>query len=99
MILISLINIGVGYLSGNTSRVKDELIHHRMKSDQFPDIYYIILDGYAHFDTLRNIYGYDNSLFYDFLEKNGFYIPDNSLSNYLLSPTFYDTDSAGIIDS
>ena len=82
MILISLINIGVGYLSGNTSRVKDELIHHRVKTDQFPDIYYIILDGYAHFDTLRKIYGYDNSLFYDFLKENGFYIPDKSLCNY-----------------
>jgi len=82
MILIPLISIGVGYPSGNTNQVKDELIHHRVKTDQFPDIYYIILDGYAHIDTLKNIYGYDNSLFYDFLEENGFYIPDRSLSNY-----------------
>ena len=33
------------------------------------DIYYIILDGYAHAQTLKNIYSYDNKEFEDYLSK------------------------------
>ena len=31
-----------------------------------PDIYYIILDGYARLDILENLYGYDNSDFLNY---------------------------------
>ena len=47
-----------------------------------PDIYYIILDEYAREDTLRNVYGYDNSDFINFLKSKGFYIAENSHANY-----------------
>nr|NIN65362.1 sulfatase-like hydrolase/transferase [Anaerolineae bacterium]NIN95557.1 sulfatase-like hydrolase/transferase [Anaerolineae bacterium]NIQ78550.1 sulfatase-like hydrolase/transferase [Anaerolineae bacterium] len=47
-----------------------------------PDIYYIILDGYARGDVLQEIYGYDNSEFLDYLAKQGFYIADGSRANY-----------------
>ncbi len=46
------------------------------------DIYYIILDGYAHEQTLKDVYGFDNSEFYDELAKRGFYVASESLCNY-----------------
>ncbi len=47
-----------------------------------PDIYYIILDGYARADTLQRLYQLDNSAFLTFLESHGFYVPRHSRSNY-----------------
>jgi hypothetical protein len=47
-----------------------------------PDIYYIILDMYGRADTLRNLYGYDNTAFLNELEKMGFYVANCSQSNY-----------------
>ncbi len=47
-----------------------------------PDIYYIILDGYARSDVLKNEYGYDNSDFLNALRGLGFYVANCSQSNY-----------------
>ena len=49
---------------------------------EVPNIYYIILDMHARTDILQNIYGYDNSWFIDALKKMGFYIAEDSTSNY-----------------
>jgi hypothetical protein len=51
------------------------------RSDQ-PDIYYLILDGYARADVLGKYYDHDNSDFLDFLRRKGFYIAEESLANY-----------------
>lgn len=50
-----------------------------------PDIYYIILDGYAREDILRDSYGYDNSEFIAYLTGKGFYVASRSRSNYAMS--------------
>lgn len=47
-----------------------------------PDIYYIILDGYAQGSVLADIYGLDNGAFYDFLREAGFTIAEESHANY-----------------
>lgn len=47
-----------------------------------PDIYYIVLDGYARQDTLKTIYNYDNSYFINSLKDQGFFVASNSFSNY-----------------
>jgi hypothetical protein len=47
-----------------------------------PDIYYIILDGYARADILKEIYDYDNTEFLDFLEQRGFFVANKSQANY-----------------
>ena len=52
-----------------------------------PNIYYIILDEYTSNDVLKEIYNYDNSDFLSELSKRGFYVPSNSYSNYVTSPT------------
>jgi hypothetical protein len=48
-----------------------------------PDIYYIILDGYAREDVLKEIYHFDNSSFIQALKDRGFYIAPQSQSNYI----------------
>jgi hypothetical protein len=47
-----------------------------------PDIYYLILDGYARNDVLYELYQYDNSDFIRFIEDRGFYIASQSYANY-----------------
>ncbi len=51
----------------------------------YPDIYYIILDAYAHTQTLKDIYDYDNGDFIKFLEEAGFYVVAEGRSNYPFS--------------
>jgi hypothetical protein len=49
---------------------------------KYPDIYYIILDGYARADFLQKDFNYDNSQFIDSLTGMGFQLPSCSQSNY-----------------
>lgn len=51
-----------------------------------PDIYYIILDGYARSDIMQSYYGYDVEGFLGRLEKRGFYVARNSRANYCQTP-------------
>jgi len=53
-------------------------------SDQ-PDIYYVITDEYARADVLEEYYDHDNSDFLDQLRERGFYIAEQSFSNYALT--------------
>lgn len=52
-----------------------------MDRDQ-PDIYYIILDGHTRADTLEQVFKLDNSAFIDDLRSHGFYVADQSYTNY-----------------
>jgi hypothetical protein len=47
-----------------------------------PDIYYVVLDGYARQDVLEHYYALDNVAFVDGLRKRGFAVNDASTSNY-----------------
>jgi hypothetical protein len=51
-----------------------------------PDIYYLILDGYARSDVMRDLFDYDNSSFLDRLERKGFYVAHSSTANYCQTP-------------
>jgi hypothetical protein len=51
-------------------------------SSALPDVYYIILDGYARADVLDSVYHYDNSEFLSWLEQKGFRVGARSRSNY-----------------
>lgn len=48
-----------------------------------PDIYYIVLDGYVRTDVLKELYGFDNSDFVNYLVDNKFIVPENNHSNYV----------------
>ena len=52
-----------------------------VQADTLPDIYYIILDGYARADILEELYNYDNSEFLEFLEQRGFFVADQGRAN------------------
>lgn len=47
-----------------------------------PDIYYIVLDGYARSDVLEQVYGIDNTTFLGELRQLGFTIAECAQSNY-----------------
>jgi hypothetical protein len=51
-----------------------------------PDIYYIILDGYARSDVMKSLFEFDNTAFLQRLEKQGFYIARQSTANYCQTP-------------
>jgi len=53
-----------------------------LKTNDAPDIYYIILDAYGREDTLLELFGYDNSSFINDLQNIGFYVAGCSVSNY-----------------
>ncbi len=58
-----------------TKEIKNEI-------EAFPDIYYIILDGYPGKTSLKNIVGYDNQEFIDNLNNQSFFIQEKSYVNY-----------------
>lgn len=47
-----------------------------------PDIYYIVLDGYARADVLGKYYGFDNAAFLDGLRARGFEVSTAGHANY-----------------
>lgn len=47
-----------------------------------PDVYYVILDGYARGDVMQQIHGFDNREFLDALRARGFYVAAGARSNY-----------------
>ncbi|MGM0600164.1 MAG: sulfatase-like hydrolase/transferase [Candidatus Rifleibacteriota bacterium] len=55
---------------------------HKKESLKQPDIYYIILDGYARSDVLKKLYNFKKSSFIDFLKSQGFYVADKARANY-----------------
>jgi hypothetical protein len=50
-----------------------------------PDIYYVILDGYAGARTLAELYDFDNEAFLAALRQRGFYVATDSASNYAMT--------------
>jgi hypothetical protein len=88
--LYQIVTIGINeynsYRSADNVIFTDNLLTQEYidnsKSTIHRDIYYIILDGYASDKTLSSIYNYDNSVFYDYLEDKGFFIANNSNSNF-----------------
>ena len=59
------------------------LIEHPDPKLDRPDIYFFVLDAHGRSDVLREQYGYDNSAFIEHLKSKGFYVADESTSNYM----------------
>jgi hypothetical protein len=56
------------------------------RSNHRPDIYYIVLDGYARTDVMKELFGFDNEPFLKGLERRGFYVARRSTANYAQTP-------------
>ena len=89
LIAVPIFSLGSYMISKNLApkiTSDSSLAHESLASESIaetkPDIFYIILDGYARGDTLEAIYNVDNDPFLDSLRNKGFYIADHSLSNY-----------------
>ena len=62
--------------------IQDAALRPSTRAQDLPDIYYIILDAYGRSDVLKTVYGYDNSAFVSWLRHRGFYVAEESRSNY-----------------
>lgn len=51
-----------------------------------PDIYFVVFDGYTSSRCLREEFKFDNSNLDSFIKRRGFYIAENSKSNYNVTP-------------
>ncbi len=58
---------------------------HQHTKEPYPDIYYIVLDGYANSRILSNKLNFDNSNFEKNLKERGFFIAENGRANYVLT--------------
>jgi len=85
LIFLPLINIGI--YEYNSKKILESLKaeNHSFiinSNEELPDIYYIIFDGYAREDVLKEIYQHDNSDFINYLTNKGFYVAHQSRTNY-----------------
>ncbi len=88
LVLFPLVNIGI--YKFRTRDIQQDIVAVQQEeetvivknSDKLPDIYYIILDGYAGSDSLEEFYDYDNHEFIDFMTEKGFFIASKSRCNY-----------------
>ena len=78
IILISCVRV---FKLGRSSHSKEN-INIPAKTGARPNIYFIVLDGYARADILSEVYEFDNSPFIRYLEQKGFYVASRSYANY-----------------
>ncbi len=71
--------------SQDAKRMNELLAKAQRADGELPNIYYIILDGYARDDVLQEYFDFDNRPFVKELEKRGFYVARQSTSNYMLT--------------
>ena len=89
VVLYSIVDIGRATidrtrvdLPGSTFSLEDAATPAPDMADEARDIYYIILDRYGSAQTLVDHYQYDNSSFLDYLVGSGFFVAEESYSNY-----------------
>jgi hypothetical protein len=91
MIIFILLTMGLrlskkGFVStepgGETGLLTSTMNMNLKEQENLPDIYYIILDGYARSDVLKELFQFDNRSFLDFLTQKGFFVANKSSSNY-----------------
>ncbi len=86
VILIPIAKIIGFYAKNKDQKVKiDKRSAVDVLDKNLPDVYYIVVDGYAGINTLKDICGFDNSEFYSHLKKEGFCVSDKTKSNYTIT--------------
>ena len=83
LVIVSIASIATGLSkSAALRRSARAIASAKLKGQDRPDIFYIILDGYGRSDALKRSLGFDNSKFIADLESKGFFVAKNSRSNY-----------------
>ena len=90
LVIISLVNI-FSYeiktkrltllLGGRETNIETTSLNLK-KTENSPDIYYLIFDRYAGMETLKDVYNYDIREFNKYLTDKGFYVASGSHANY-----------------
>ena len=60
----------------------ETFVPHKDEIKDYPDVYFIILDGYMNSSELKKFLGYDNQEFISHLTDKGFNVNHESYSNY-----------------
>jgi len=67
----------------SSTDIQDKIIISSVDNfENFPDVYFLILDGYGGTSSLKKDLNYDNSKFIEMLNKKGFFVASDSHSNY-----------------
>ena len=90
VVIIPTINVAGHELRAASHDIRraESMVIHEVdlgEEDSLPDIYYIVSDGYASANTLKEVFDFDNSEFIDYLFDRGFYVASESTSNYMNS--------------
>ena len=82
--LLSLANLGFGLVRSArlAARAPRADLSAAKDGGVKPDVFYVILDGHGRTDSLRRAIGVDDSAFVAGLRKRGFFVADESHSNY-----------------
>lgn len=89
LVAFSIADIGLYELAGLSAKHRNAPVVENARPvpktsmpASMPDIYFIVVDAYAGPDVLKELYGYDNSEFLDYLKGKGFYIAGKAAANY-----------------
>ena len=86
IVIISISNISISLIENSFAEiVNDQTNFDTLSASTLgyaPNVYYIILDEYTSSKVLKDIYNFDNHDFLSKLEARGFYVAENSFSNY-----------------
>ena len=87
LLLFSGYAIATYYLTEDTNWLPERTLAGKPANaaQTLPDVYYIIFDAYANEATLNAYYNFDNRDFLNGLEERGFYVANESRSNYALT--------------
>ncbi len=80
-----IISNGINLKQNSDPQSSMTLSEQGIESKDLPDIYYLIFDEYGSNDVIKTVHNYDNSFFTESLEDKGFYIADESQTNYSLT--------------
>ncbi len=94
LVILPLVNIAfqISKIEHNISsniiarRSAIETVNSSSRKEEYRDIYYLIFDRYANNHSLKEFYDFDNSKFLNNLTNLGFYVAQESTSNYLNTP-------------
>ncbi|MFW9951462.1 MAG: sulfatase-like hydrolase/transferase [Candidatus Thorarchaeota archaeon] len=82
LVLFTILNILISGSIHYKAKATDNTDNKELVMKNPPSIYYLIVDSYARNDVLKNIYGFNNDRFINFLHVKGFFVGKKSTANY-----------------
>jgi hypothetical protein len=86
IILVVMIMVNIVNYNFSSSLINNDIgiiSNEKISIDYAPDIYYLVFDAYPNHNTLSKFFDYDNREFISYLTERGFYVFDESYSNYV----------------